>query len=309
MVPAEFRGRDHVAETVELLAGPAAPPLEHVRRGGRGTGRCPTPGGRPLAPLRRLSAAQPSSTATGSQARRPAPDALAQLLFTSGTSGEPKGVLHRMQSLTRAVGMEIGHLGLTRADRVFIPSPLAHQTGFLYGMWLALVAGRRADPAAGVERAGPRWRRCAAGSATFVQAATPFLADLVAAVEPRPGSGRRRCGSSWPPAPPCRARWPSGPPELLGAAVCGAWGTTETCLGTLAAPGDEPALVWGTDGRALAGVGIRVVDDDGTVLRRRAGGQLRGHQRLPVRRLPRPARPDRRGDHRRTAGTAAATWR
>ena len=48
--------------------------------------------------------------------------------------------------------------------------------------------------------------------------------------------------------------------------MCGAWGTTETCLGTLAAPGDEPALVWGTDGRALDGVGIRVVDDAGAVL-------------------------------------------
>jgi len=53
---------------------------------------------------------------------------------------------------------------------------------------------------------------------------------------------------------------------LLGTAVCGAWGTTETCLGTLAAPGDEPAQVWGTDGRALDGVGIRVVDDAGAVL-------------------------------------------
>ncbi|HEX8768386.1 MAG TPA: AMP-binding protein, partial [Jatrophihabitans sp.] len=52
----------------------------------------------------------------------------------------------------------------------------------------------------------------------------------------------------------------------LGAAVCGAWGTTETCLGTLSAPEDEPALVWGTDGRALAGVGIRVVDAAGAVL-------------------------------------------
>ena len=33
------------------------------------------------------------------------------------------------------------HLGLGRADRIFIPSPMAHQTGFLYGMWLALILG------------------------------------------------------------------------------------------------------------------------------------------------------------------------
>jgi 3-phosphoshikimate 1-carboxyvinyltransferase len=54
--------------------------------------------------------------------------------------------------------------------------------------------------------------------------------------------------------------------RALGAAVCGAWGTTETCLGSLAAPGAEPAMVWGTDGRALRDVKLRVTDDGGNVL-------------------------------------------
>ena len=48
---------------------------------------------------------------------------------------------------------------------------------------------------------------------------------------------------------------------MLAAAVCGAWGSTESCLGALAAPGDDPEKVWGTDGRALAGTRIRIVDD------------------------------------------------
>ena len=60
------------------------------------------------------------------------------------------------------------------------------------------------------------------------------------------------------------------------AAVCGAWGSTESCLGALAAPGDDPEKVWGTDGRALAGTRIRIVDDDGQGARPRRGGQLRG---------------------------------
>jgi 3-phosphoshikimate 1-carboxyvinyltransferase len=54
--------------------------------------------------------------------------------------------------------------------------------------------------------------------------------------------------------------------RTLGAAVCGAWGSTESCLGSLSAPGDEPAKMWGTDGRALAGVQLRITDDAGTVL-------------------------------------------
>lgn len=193
---------------------------------------------------------------------------IAQLLFTSGTSGEPKGCLHRMDALTRAAAMQARHLGLTGADRVFIPSPLAHQTGFLYGMWVAFLLGAP-------QILQPVWDGPAAlellrrHGGTFVQAATPFLADLVAAVE---ASGETpealrifvATGTAVPRGLAERAT------RALGAAVCGAWGTTETCLGSLAAPGDEPAKVWGTDGRALAGVRLRVVDDAG---HRLAAGQ------------------------------------
>lgn len=262
VVPQEFRGRDHVSETLSLLAGPAAAGVEHVVVVG---GDRPLPAGGTVRWHRyaELIAGRVPDRAL-IDARRPTPDALAQLLFTSGTSGEPKGVLHQMRTLTRAAGMEIRHLGLTGADRIFIPSPLAHQTGFLYGMWLAMTLGA-------AQILQPVWNGPAALQAlrrwqgTFTQAATPFLADLVSAVEQ---SGQRpealrifvATGAAVPRALAERAT------RELGAAVCGAWGTTETCLGTLAAPGDEPALVWGTDGRALDGVGIRVVDGEGRVL-------------------------------------------
>ena len=101
--------------------------------------------------------------------------------------------------------------------------------------------------------------------ATFVQAATPFLADLVDAVD-RGGPRHRSLrvfvatGAAVPRTLAERAT------RTLGAAVCGAWGTTESCLGTLAAPTDEPARAWGTDGRALRDIRLRVTDDDGTVL-------------------------------------------
>jgi 3-phosphoshikimate 1-carboxyvinyltransferase len=261
VVPEQFRGRDHVAETAALLAGGQAPPVEHVVVVG---GSRPLPAGGPVRWHRYAELAGTAADSGRLEARAPAPDALAQLLFTSGTSGEPKGVLHRMNALSRAVGMEIGHLGLTGADRVFIPSPLAHQTGFLYGMWLAWSLGV-------TQVLQPVWHGPTALAAlhrwqpSFVQAATPFLADLVTAVAE---SGQRperlrifvATGTAVPRTLAERAT------RELGAAVCGAWGTTETCLGTLAAPGDEPALVWGTDGRALDGVGIRVVDDAGAVL-------------------------------------------
>ena len=87
-----------------------------------------------------------------------------------------------------------------------------------------------------------------------MQAATPFLADLVRAVD---------AGAMAPPALRIFVATGAAVPRalaeratrVLGTAVCGALGTTETCLGALAAPGDDPAKMWGTDGRALPGCG------------------------------------------------------
>ncbi len=133
-----------------------------------------------------------------------------------------------------------------------MPSPLAHQTGFLYGMWLAIVMGvpQILQPVWDAPRA---LRALNDWDGTFVQAATPFLADLVKAVEDgRAAAGALRIfvatGAAVPRGLAERAT------RILGTAVCGAWGTTESCLGSLAAPGDEPAKVWGTDGRALRGI-------------------------------------------------------
>nr|AHH25585.1 AMP-dependent synthetase and ligase [Streptomyces sp. XZQH13] len=194
----------------------------------------------------------------------PTPETTAQLLFTSGTTGEPKGVTQPSRKLVRAVAMEIAHLGLHERDAIWVPSPLAHQTGFLYGMVLALVHGvpqilqsewdaKRALQSLNDHRA------------TFVQAATPFLSDLVKAVEESGETPRHlrifvATGATVPRALAERAG------RVLRAAVCGAFGTTETCLGALSSPDDEARQRWGSDGRALDGIMLRITDDEGREL-------------------------------------------
>jgi cyclohexanecarboxylate-CoA ligase len=248
-VPDQFRGRDYAGMARSLNT--TLPDLEHLIVLGPGDHGDVTSGG-------------PQADGRAVSARRPGPDQLAQLLFTSGSTGEPKGVLHRHSVLDRAAALQIAHFGLGAEDVIYIPSPLAHQTGFLYGMWIAVVLGVPQvlqevwDADVGLEtmqRFG----------VTFVQAATPFLSDLTrVAREEGEGPGSLRIfvatGAAIPRELAREAR------EILGAEVGGAWGTTESCLGTAFAPGDPPERAWSTDGRALPGARLRVVDDDGREL-------------------------------------------
>ncbi|HEX4013765.1 MAG TPA: 3-phosphoshikimate 1-carboxyvinyltransferase [Candidatus Cybelea sp.] len=274
-VPDEYRGRRHADEVATMLrearafSGDLPLALEHVVvcAGGRKPYALPVHDYEDgsvhwLRYRETLQTTQPDRDALG--ARVSDPRAIAQLLFTSGTSGEPKGVLHRNDVLMRAAAMEIEHLGLDARDRIFVPSPLAHQTGFLYGMWLALVLGapQIVQPVWSAPRA---LRALNDWNGTFVQAATPFLADVLHAVEhgePPPATLRIFVATG--------AAVPRGMAEratrVLGTAVCGAWGTTESCLGSLAAPTDERKKVWGTDGRALRSIELRIADARGRVL-------------------------------------------
>ncbi|MGH8112126.1 MAG: 3-phosphoshikimate 1-carboxyvinyltransferase [Rhodanobacteraceae bacterium] len=270
IVPEQFRGRRHAEETAALLskARPgdgARIALTDVLVIGSTLGNTALPDGGGVQWRdwdTELHAAVIDRKAI--DARWPTADSAAQLLFTSGTSGEPKGVTHTHATLSRAAVMEVRHLGLGRKEAIYIPSPLAHQTGFLYGMWLAFTLGAPQllqavwDP----QRALTVLR---GWKGTFVQAATPFLTDLVRAVESgaKPARTLRifvATGAAVPRALAERAT------RVLGTTVCGAFGTTETCLGALAAPSDEPVKVWGTDGRALDGIRLRIVDDHGNLL-------------------------------------------
>ncbi len=239
IVPREFRHHDHAAMAYGLRE--QAPALEHVVIVDEVS---------PPEPLR-----QPVEVRE---------DMRAQLLFTSGSTGEPKGVLQTHTSLNLAALLHIRHFGLTGRDVIYIPSPLAHQTGFLYGMWIALLLGApqvvqtQWDAEVGFEATR-------ATGVTFVQAATPFLADLVRIAAERGETLESlrtfvATGTAIPRELAREAR------SVLGADVGGAFGTTESCLGAAFVPGGDPDRAWSTDGRALNGITLRIVDDGGNEL-------------------------------------------
>jgi len=68
---------------------------------------------------------------------------VAAVLFTAGSSGEPKGVIHTHRTLAaKAMAMPAIH-GLTANDSVLMPAPLAHISGLLNGLLVPAIAGMK----------------------------------------------------------------------------------------------------------------------------------------------------------------------
>jgi 3-phosphoshikimate 1-carboxyvinyltransferase len=248
IVPGSFRGHDHAAMARGLQA--RLPALRQV------------------VSLEELPPA-PASTPAPVE---PRPEMTAQLLFTSGSTGEPKGVLQTHGSLQRAAQIHTRHFQLDATDVIYVPSPLAHQTGFLYGMWIALELGAT-QVIQTLWEPEPAFAAMAQTGVSFVQAATPFLADLVRVAAAR--------GQTLPALKTFVATGAAIPRELarqarttLGAEVGGAFGTTESCLGAAFVPGEDPERAFSTDGRALDGITLRVTDDDGRPLPAGAEGNF-----------------------------------
>ena len=203
---------------------------------------------------------------------RPSPDDVTQLIYTSGTTGEPKGVMHSANTLMANIVPYAERLGLGKDDIVLMASPLAHQTGFMYGLMMPIVLRASVvlqdiwDPMKGadfIRREG----------VTFTMASTPFLTDLTRVVaETGKGVPSLRtflCAGAPIPGPLVeQAR------GVLGAKIVSAWGMTENGAVTLIKLEDDDLLAFTTDGCALAGVEVKVIDDEGKTLPEGTNGRL-----------------------------------
>lgn len=196
--------------------------------------------------------------------RKPGPDAVIQILYTSGTTGEPKGVMHTSNTLFANVRPYAERLGLSGGDRVLMASPLAHQTGFLYGIMMPVYLGTTAI-LQDIWDAEFVCRVIAAEQPAFTMAATPFLADLVKTAPRHEGEldSLRIFVSAGAPIPTAVVEQAG---KVLKATIVSAWGMTENGAVTMTCPDDPAERASQSDGKALPWVEVRVADYQGQPL-------------------------------------------
>jgi cyclohexanecarboxylate-CoA ligase len=259
VVPRQFRGFDYAAMADSLRT--ELPDLKHVF----------VVGGEGADSFARLldSAGENPIPPAGS---RPAPDDVIQLLYTSGTTGEPKGVMHTSNTMLSNLVPFADRFRFGPETVIHMPSPMGHQLGFMYGLVLPVMLGATAvlqDVFEPAEMA----RQIIGEKASFTMGATPFLNGLVEYVSAN-GIATPTLEVFVSAGAPIPRILVSNGRKALGAAIISGWGMSENGAVTTTRLDDPEELSTNTDGCALPGMEVRVVDAEGRTARADEEGRL-----------------------------------
>lgn len=199
-------------------------------------------------------------------------DAVKLVLYTSGSTGHPKGVVHSDRTICALIDCVRDFWALTPADVALVPSPVAHIGGSMYAFDFPWVIGMAAVlmetwvPERAVDL-------IEAEGVTFCAGATPFLDGLMKAATAR-GSGlpslrRFICGgASVPPGLVLQAS-----AQFPACTVSRAYGSTEVpviCPGVRTRADAHAGAT--TDGECAADV--LILGEDGTPVPDGAPGEI-----------------------------------
>ncbi len=209
------------------------------------------------------------------------------LVYTSGTTGEPKGALHTQAGLLANIDMATAVQGFTAAERVLAVLPLFHVGGLCIQVLPALAAGAvvnlhaRFDPGA--------WL---ADVAAWRPTTSLLVPAVMQAILAHPG---------WPAADLTALRFLNSGSSIVpvalidafharGLPVAQVYGSTETGPFSIALAPDEALAQVGSVGRPAPGVQLRLAGADGAPvapgqvgeIRLRAPNLMRCYHRLPA---------------------------
>ncbi len=182
---------------------------------------------------------------------------LAVVLFTTGSTGDPKAVLHTHRGLAYKARSMVRAHGLGAGDTALMPSPLAHVSGLLNSVLVPGTAGmpvvlmEKWDPEQGVRLAG------AHAVSFMIGPPTLFLGMMdVPGMQSSVGALRVvSCGGMGvTPEFVERAR------HELGATVKRTYGSTEAPTVTTSTATDRPDKARDTDGRSVGDAVVKLVE-------------------------------------------------
>jgi cyclohexanecarboxylate-CoA ligase len=267
VISSGFRSTNHVDMVREMY--PETPELEHVVVLGEDVPEEPG-----WLSFGELGAAEPLE-----QPPEVDPGSLVHIGFTSGTTGEPKGVMNTHQTLDAVRRRWVEHVGeeaLGTPAVNLIASPVGHHTGFLWGALLSASVG-------GTAVYLDRWKPQVAAEVirreevTLMFGAPTFLQDLMRLPELGPGTFPSLHMICIPGAPIPRKLIPKAR-ETLGCFICPAWGMTEWGIGISGSPRLPQERVEATDGVPIEGCEVRVMEtpDKQAELEQEGELQIRG---------------------------------
>ena len=215
----------------------------------------------------------PEKTTTTDDLRPVDPDSVKLLMYTSGTTGRAKGVLHSHNTIGAEIRHFIEYLKLDEQDVILMPSPLSHITGYLYGVQLPITMQ-------GKVVLMDTWDVGLAADlieehrVTFTIGATPFLQEL--------GSFAGRSGRTLPSLRFFASGGAPVPPEIVeranaafaNCACFRLYGSTEAPTVTLGVPDRARAdLAASTEG-FVVGHEIRLIGLEGQDARQGEEGEI-----------------------------------
>jgi acyl-CoA synthetase (AMP-forming)/AMP-acid ligase II len=198
------------------------------------------------------------------------PDDVADILFTSGTTGRPKGAMsaHRQTVGVADVWSRLG--GVTAEDRYLVVNPFFHSFGYKIGIVVGLLTGATLYPVASFD-VEESMRLIEEAAITVLPGAPTIYQSFLNA--PNRGafdlSSLRLAvtGAAVVPVVLIERMRAPGPEGLAIDQVVTAFGMTEAVVATMCREGDDAELVASTCGRAVPGMETRIGADGELLLR------------------------------------------